>query len=177
MIKVRPGDIFFIMHNDNKLSRLFAWFMGSSWSHCGLVYEVTKNRIYTIETTDFEVTHRQLNDYINDHRVNMEIWTPKKSSKEERKNIVFSANGYREKPYGYLQLLGHGIRRVLMRIGITINNPIRFGTICCDVVLLGYAVSKYKELHVKIKTIDTQDVYERVKNGSFDLVYKKEAGK
>jgi len=101
MIELKPGDVFFVMHHDNKISKLFGWFMKSRWSHCGIVYEVTPKTVFTLETTDFEVVHRQITDYLNDPFVEMEILRNDSIYKAELENIVNGANQVRGSLYAY----------------------------------------------------------------------------
>lgn len=170
-MNLKPADIFFVIHKDNWISRMLAWFMESKWSHTGLVYEVTPNTIFTLETSDFEVTHQQLSDYLKDANVYIEIWSPVDLSDDERLAVVMEAAKQRKQIYGYLQLLSLGLRRVCMRVGIKIQNFFRQGVICCDVVLYGYQTSNILELHLDPESIDTQELYEKVtKSGKFTLV-------
>jgi len=170
----KPGDIFFVMHNGSKLSRLMAWFMQSKWSHSGLIYEPTDRTIYTLETSDYEVTHQDFNTYINDSTVNLEVWSPVSLSDSDRLAVTSAAVLVEGDVYGYLQLLSLGLKDSLKRLGIKISNLLQIGVICCDVVIYGYAASNMQELHIDPRSIDTQDLYEIVINsGKFIKVFEK----
>lgn len=168
------GDIFFLIHKQNLISKAIAWVMGSQWSHTGLIYEVTTERIYTLETTDFEVTHRQLSDYLGSDEVKMEIWTPIGIPFSEKIEIVNEANKKRGEVYGYLQLISFAVKRFFFLLGANIKNFFRQGVVCCGVVLYGYQKSSIKELHLDPESIDAEELYKIVSQcGKFAKIYEK----
>lgn len=168
------GDIFFLIHKKNWISKSIAWVMGSNWSHCGLIYEVTPETIYTLETTDFEVTHRQLKDYLLDDEVKMEVWSPIDMLDDSRKYIVQEADKKRGSVYGYMQLISFAIRRLFFLLGKKIRNFFRQGVVCCGVVLYGYSKSYIQELNVDPEGIDAEELYKIVSGcGKFKKIYEK----
>ena len=46
------GDIVFVMHTKNWISKLFAGVMGSKWSHSALVYGKLNGELVLLETND-----------------------------------------------------------------------------------------------------------------------------
>lgn len=171
----RKADIGFVMHHDNWISKVIAWFMGSQWSHSFIVLEDSKERTYLLETSDFEVTIGLLETYLNDPNVSLELWTSDVVSDNERVNIVNGSMRVHGQIYGYLQLLSLGIRRLLMRIGVRVPNFIRQGVVCNQVVSYGYTESNLPVLDdIDPESIDTQELYEIVLNSkSFRMAYKK----
>lgn len=169
------GDIFFIMNGTSKLGKIIAWFMKSNWSHAGLIYDVSGKEIYTIETTDLQVTPQFLNDYTNNDKIKLEVWSPINFTNEEREEVCERAKLLNEEVYGFFQLLSLGIRRLFMRVGIKIKNFIHSGLVCCHVVTYGYKGSKIKELDLEDpESIDTQELYELVINSQkFKKVFEK----
>lgn len=175
MEKFKPGDIFFINHHDNPLSKVIAWFMKSSFSHSGLILEQTSKRTYTLETSDYEVTQSLFEDYIDDPYVSIEVYRKEDLSDEEREDIMERALAVDNAGYGYLQLLSFAVKRLLKRVNISIPNIIRQGLVCCHVVLYGYQGSGIKELDkVDPENWDTQELYDFVKGANLTLVYKKD---
>lgn len=167
-MNLKSGDIFFVMHHDNRLSRLFAWFMKSRWSHTGLIFDVTDDarRVYTLETSDFEVTHQEFYDYLKDPNVSLEVWRFTNLNDDEVGEILDAANSVRGRVYGYLQLLSLAVRDIGKRFHINIPNFLKIGVICCDVILYGYGKSKIKELNIDPRSIETEDLYKIISSNA-----------
>lgn len=167
----KPGDIVFILHKDNKLSRLIAGAMSSKWSHSAIVAGDFLGKTMLVETSDFQVTVNDLDRYIHDDNCNVEIYSP--DCADNYRDII-AQQGYKlnGNVYGYLQLISLGLRRLFK---LRINNFFRQGLVCCHVVF--YA---YKDLGFKIsvkdpEAYDTQELYEMVlSDDKFKLLYKKE---
>jgi len=173
----QPGDVGFLMHHDNKLSKIIAWFMQSRWSHSFLVAEPTRQEIYLVETSDFQVGFGSLLDYLKDDSAEFVVYRPKNILDDERQEIVDRAKKQRNKIYGYLQLISLGIRRLLMRINIKINNFFHQGLVCTHVITYGYHGSNIPELSkLDPESIDTEELYQIVKNSvNFELIFEKKA--
>src|SRR5574339_318080 len=103
-MELKPGDIGFVIHKDNWISKTIAWFMGSKWSHTAIILHPTDKRTYTIETSDFQVSIQIFEDYLKDTNIKMEIWSPSLTD-EERKIITNKALSHLGEIYGYLQLI------------------------------------------------------------------------
>lgn len=173
----KTGDIAFVMHTDNWISKAIAWFMKSKWSHSLGILEQGKFGTYTLETTDFEVAIGMLERYLDDPNVEMEVWRP---------NYEMVHEDYRNKAarkwlslygdlYPYLQLFSLGLRRLLRRIKIKIKNFIRIGHVCDQVVIYGVNVYPIKGIQgLDSQAYDTQEFYRKVVlSKGFDLIYKK----
>jgi hypothetical protein len=181
---IKKGDIGFAMTHDNWLSRAIAWFMGSSWSHTFLVLHVTEDRIYTVETSNYEVCIHSLDYYLKNPNCTIAIYQSKTITDEQRNMICNEALNVVQTNYGWLQLLSFGIRRILKRIGIDIRNFIRQGMVCTAVPLLGYKNTHIQGLKgIDPESIDTEELYYLVriaktheKQYEFDCVYAKQKG-
>ena len=173
--EIKKADIGFLIHRDNWMSRTIAWFMRSRWSHAFLIKHVTDEDVYTLETSDFEVTIGMLQLYVDDPNVELEIWSPKNIDDEERKRIVIESEKTYGTVYGYLQLVSFGIRCILKRFNIHIKNFIRQGMVCDHVVLYGYRISSIAKLRgIDPESIDSEELYQLVKSSDdFELRYLK----
>jgi hypothetical protein len=180
---LKTGDIGFCMNHDNLISKVIAWFMKSNYSHSFIIYHVTDERVYILETSNYEVVISTLDKYIKDDDVTVTVFSPKNLSSERRKLIVKECEKYEWITYGYLQLISLGIRRLLMRINIKIKNFIRHNLVCNQLVLYGYSkFSNIKDFKIDPESIDTQELLElvmksRQEDGSqtFELVLHKGA--
>jgi len=170
------GDIVFVMHKKNPISRDIAWFMGSRWSHSALVIDSSDLRTYLCETSDFQVTIATLDRYLIDPDTSLEVWrliAPIDPRTMER--MLTRAISYEGQLFGYLQLLSLGLRRMLKRIGIQIPNFIRQGMVCTAIPLHAYSISRVPGLDgIDPESIDTEDLYVMLKQyGYFSMVYSK----
>lgn len=173
-MKLNTGDIAFIMHHDNLISRTLSWFMGSKWSHCFLILGEYPQGTYILETSDFEVCISILDKYLIDEQCSIEIYSGG-ISKEEADVVTNKAMITLGDVYGYLHLLGLGIRRLFRKVGIKIGNPLKGGVVCCCVPMLGYQDSSIQDLAKSDwQDNDTEDLYQIVKNSpQMKLVYEK----
>lgn len=170
---IKPGDIGYVMHHDNIISKLIARAMGSRWSHAFLVLEVTKERIYIAETSDFQVTIGTLDRYLENPNDEVEIWSSKELMDEQRISLAKESLNLYGQIYGYLQLFSLGIRRLFMKFGIKIPNFIRVGLVCCHVVT--YSYSKQSNIApfsgMDAESIDTEELYQMmVDSKKFKLI-------
>lgn len=175
-INLLPGDVCFVIHKNSFVSRMFAWFLQSKWSHAFLVVEQTQSKTYILETNDFGVVFSIADWYWAKADVEMEVWRKKGISDLARervaKDAISSAWG---ESYGYLQLIMTGVRRLLKRVGITIPHFLRWGIMCNHVVLYGYANSPGNPFYgLDPESIDTGEMYEAIRGSSeFELVLSK----
>jgi hypothetical protein len=176
MNNIKKGDIGFLMHHDNIISKTIAWFMQSKWSHSFIIADVIDDRIYILETSDFEVTFGYLERYLNDPHCSMEIYSFDSLTEAKRTDMVQHAiNLYFGSVYGYLQLISLGIRRLLGRIGIKIKNFFRQGVVCCGVPMSALSITTILPFtNMDPESKDTQEFYEMIKTSSAKLVYSQE---
>jgi hypothetical protein len=157
------------------LSKTIAWFMGSKWSHVALVMEQTDRFCYITETSDYEVVVHILDDYISNKDYMFEVYRPINLTDGMKLFIVTQSLFNLGATYGYLQLLSLGLRRLLMRIGIRIDNFSKQGIICVGHVLYGYYHSNIIPLNMlDPESIDTEEFYQIVKAlPDFEKVWEK----
>jgi hypothetical protein len=165
MIELLPGDIVFVIHKDNWISKAIAWFMKSRWSHSLMIAEQTGARTYTVETSDFQVIHGDFSIYEKSPFVEYEIYRPQKIGTDVREKMVRLSSEKLLEVYGYSQLISFGIRRILMRLGIKIHNFFRQGVVCNGVVLYGARALPYPSFNgIDPESIDTEEMYQLVIN-------------
>jgi hypothetical protein len=179
---LKPGDIGFLMHHDNWISKAIAWFTKSKWSHVFIVLETGQHRVYTVETSDFEVVVHTLEDYINDKNVSFEIYRADCLEEVQRQMISRECLKTLGETYGYLQLISFGIRCILSRyFGIKIHNFFRQGIVCCGVALVGYSKTNIPGLMgIDPESIDSEETYQLIcslKNSQGKLIFEKVAHK
>jgi hypothetical protein len=177
---LKPGDIGFIYHPGNPISRLIAWVMGSRWSHTFLVIEQTPDRTYTCETTDYEVSVGYLERYFDEPGARIAIYRKAiPLTAAESQLAVKEALSHFETLYGYLQLFSLGLRRVLLRLfKLRINNFIRVGMVCTAVPIYAYRAAGIAPFFaLDPEALDTQDLFEMIDKlsqaGAWTLVYSK----
>lgn len=176
------GDIGFVMTHDNWISRTIAWFMGSKFSHCIMIIDGSSDRIYTTETTDFEVGIGILESYLYNPKVSIEIYRAKSLDENQVRMIISECLKNLWMTYGYLQLISLGIRRLLLRyFGIKIGNFFRQGVVCCGHVLTGYSKTDLPGISgIDPESIDTEEFYQlvtTVKDQKGNLVFERIAQK
>jgi hypothetical protein len=172
------GQVGFCMHHDSFISRAIAWFMGSRWSHSFMVYDTSSKQSYTIETSDFRIHNGNVGSYVKNKNVSLEIWDFPLDD-ETRDRMTAACQEFHGHMYGYAQLFSLGIRRLLMRVGITIPNFIRHSVVCNQLVSYGLKESGLKPFStLDPESIDTEELYQLVTgHKKAVLVYKKERGK
>lgn len=175
-MKYERGDLVFVMHTDNVISKIIAWFMKSRWSHSAVVVAPTLLKTYLCETSDFNVCIGTLERYLTDEKTTREVWRPVDRIDWQTMDVmVLNAIEAEGTIYGYLQLFSFGLRRMLMRIGIKIPNFIRQGMVCCAVPMRAYTKSKIPGLEgIDPESIDTEEFYTMIKtSGHFVLIDSK----
>jgi hypothetical protein len=166
----KPGDIFFVMHHDNVLSRVIAWFMDSRFSHTGFVVEQSPEHIYTLETSDYCVGFSILEEYLSDPRCSIEVWRYPFSDDQAR-TILAEAIQLDDRVYGYLQLLSFAVKRILKRFGVHVPNFLRFGIVCDQVVYAGLRVSPITFFQgLEPLDYDSQDLIEMIQAQGFERI-------
>lgn len=173
---IKPGDVVFVMHHDNLLSRVIAWFMGSKWSHSALVIEQGAFFTYLAETSDFNTTTGNLDRYLTAKGTSVEIWTKPDLTDKEREIIVRGAMENFDKVYGYLQLfLSLNVRAILRKLHIRIGNYIRQGWTCNEYVLSGLVkVERTGFAGINPKSIDTEEMHSLMTKVGWVVSYSKD---
>lgn len=160
---LKAGDVFFIMHEKNVISKMIAWAMGSKWSHCGVILGEYRNDYITCETTDFEIALKTFGLYLAANFIEIEVLRPIEDySETELFDLNQTAFSFQGQIYGYLQLFSLGIRRLLMRLKIKISNFINVNKVCCAVVIALLSTTK-KSLKIVPTSIDTEELYQKLK--------------
>lgn len=164
--KLEKGDIVFVMHHDNWISRAIAWFMGSKWSHCLLVIDPSSSeRNYTSETSDYEVTIGWVERYTEDPNVSMDIYRLPALSELEKQTVVSRALSQEESLYPYWQFIALAVRCLFKKVGLKIGNFLPLGYTCNEHVMYAYDESHYPELnHLDPHSMDTEDFYRLIKS-------------
>jgi len=170
----QPGDVAFIMHHNSWISKAFAWFMGSKWSHCFIIWESTEHNTYLLETSDYEVINSTLDKYLNDPYVEMSIYSRHDMSDEDRLYAMqLAQETCLGTTYGYFQLISLAIRALLKKMGIQSVNWIRQGYTCNEVVLTALSSIHSSGLYqVDPKSLDTQDIFAFISIAWSPVFYK-----
>lgn len=158
----KPGDIGFV-HNGAMISKIISWAMESKWSHSFVVIGEVHGVMMVLETSDYEVTIGPLDRYLDGRP--LAIYRLEDINDETRELICKRGLSLLGNKYGYAQLISLGVRRLLRKFGININNFIRSGLVCCAVPLYAY----YFILLIDPESIDTEDLYQIIKK-SFTLI-------
>lgn len=177
-MNIQPGDVGFVMHHDNKMSKLIAWFMGSKWSHSFVVISKTDYHIFIAETSDFQVTIGSLDRYLDSKTDSVEIYSKQDADEIMRKAASIRSTLYYGSIYGYLQLLSLGLRCLLKRFGYRIPNFIRWGMVCTAVPLYTWngIDSTDPVCTTNPESIDTEDLYQLIKGSTnWACIFSKEA--
>jgi len=176
----QPGDVFFLIHSKNDISKAIAAFTGSKWSHTGMIMEAGGYATYTIETCDFLVWTNHFEKYLNDPHCLMEVYRPK-INPDKLHIVIKAAQKTHGQMYGYFQFISLGIRGLLrvagfLKLAKWLPNFIRQGIVCNQVVLTGYTHSDIPGLQgIDPESIDHEETYQIIsKSDRFELLYKKE---
>lgn len=157
--QLMPGDIYFTRDYSSKLSGIFAWFMKSWVSHCGVIHHQTDRNTYCIETSNLEVGFADFDRYLKSKEHRVEVWRLCRVRTPTRLMIAHAPEEVVETLYGYLQLLTLALRRLLMRLGLKIPNFIRQGMVCTAIPLIGLRRTKIKGLTgIDPESIDTAEL-------------------
>jgi hypothetical protein len=170
--KFLPGDIGFSMDHGNTISKIFKWAMSSKWSHSFLIQEQTPTRIYTSETSSFEVQLHCLESYIQNPNYEFEIWRHTGLTDQDRRRVADLAVAKTlGETYGYLQLFSLGLRIILRKFRIRMTNFIRQGIVCCGHVATGYHLAQIPGwVDVDPENIDTEEMYQSLPYLGFERV-------
>jgi hypothetical protein len=166
------GDIVFVMHTKNWISKLFAGVMKSKWSHSAIVYGKLNGELVLLETNDYCVNVNYLRRYIEDKDCRVQIFRrPKPLDMREKSTVMKQGRPLIGMLYGYLQLPVLALRRLF---SLKLRNFSRQGLVCCHVI--GYA---YEGIESPLKDIDpesfdTQELYELIVSNGWAMLYEKE---
>ena len=173
-MKFEPGDVVFIMHNDNTLSKIIAKFMKSKWSHSAVVIGHLNGEPVLCETSDLQTGFNMLDRYIVGPECDVRVYR-RKLSKVQKLKVFENAKKQNGIPYGWFQLLSFAIRRIILNtFGKRINNFIRQGQVCCATVgyclqgLGGFELSKLDP-----ESYDTQELEDMMEKNGFKIVFEK----
>lgn len=172
-----PGDVVFVMHKNEWVSRAIAWFMKSRWSHSAIVVDKSVRETYLVETSDYEVTIGLMSRYENDPNTEYEVWRFTGLMGSDQKKVWENVSPLLRQTYGYLQLISLGVRRLLMRVGVRVPNFFRQGLVCCHVVGYAFLGTNVKMLNIlDPESFDTQELYEMLPAYGFTKIYERKSG-
>jgi hypothetical protein len=121
---------------------------------CDLIYQATGAGVNFVGTEVFDSHHQVVEEY--------EI----KVDDETRKKLLRWAVANSGKPYGKLQILGLGIRRLVRFFGWKIRNPFKNGNIayvCCELVAAALG-ELGKPIQENLDDVDLLDLRKHVVN-------------
>lgn len=173
--KFQKGDVYFVMHHDETLSKIIAWFMQSQWSHCGFVLDGNSpDRTYVSETSDYEVTLAWIERYLIDPNCSIEVWRPTQQTPEQIDTVANRLLQNQESLYAYWQLLSFALKCLLARIKINIPNLLPWGYICDQHVLSGEVLIPTSGVYgLAPHQYQTQQWYEMMQaSNAYTLIYK-----
>lgn len=172
------GDIGFVIHRNNVLSRLIAWFCSGEWSHSFLVLDAgSSDRTYVSETSNYEVTIGWIERYTEDPKVAMEVIRLPNLSASDASAIAERALSQEERVYPYWQFLSLALKGLLSKIGVRIPNMLPFGYDCNEHVHYAEQASNLSWLtSVNPQSIQIEEFYHLVKSipGAV-TIYKKDS--
>jgi hypothetical protein len=167
----KPGQIGFIMHNGNWISKAIAWVMRSKWSHSFLVLGEFQGRFLVCETSDFQVTINNVERYIEDPNCSMEVYELGELDEADILKMSGAVDKMNGELYGYLQLFSLGVRSFFSLFDISVHNFIHQGMVCCAVPIYGLLPTSLN-LQVDPESINTEELYQVVKSKA-KMVYAK----
>lgn len=174
-VNLQPGDVVFSFNKHSWISKIFAWFMQSNWSHCFLIVEKTALRTYEVEMANHHVVESVFEEKYLGKDFSLEVWRPTNLDETTLLQIAAVGIAGQNKRFGYLQLFSLAVRRLLSRIGIHIPNFIHWGVTCPQVVLYPYStVQGTPFTGVPVDQGDTEDLYQLVVNAPFEKVFSQE---
>lgn len=169
--KPEIGDVVFVNHKRNVISKIFSNVMGSDFSHSGIIYGELNGEMVLLETNDYCVNINYMQRYIEDNNCLIEVLRRVKPMTTLDKGLIVDHG----KPligmlYGYLQLPFLALRRLFK---LKLRNFSRQGLVCCHVI--GYCYQGIESPLYKIdpESFDTQELYEMLILGKFETIYKK----
>lgn len=167
------GDVVFVYHKNNIISKLMAKIMGSNWSHCAVVYAIYEDRVLLCETSDWQVNLNWYDRYELDENCSLEVlrhpladFTKQHNKLQDNCDIILGSI------YPYIQLLSLGIRCLLKR---KIKNFIKWNFVCCHVVRQAFDNVPNSDIsELEQKSFDTEELYQYlINNKKWIIVHKK----
>jgi hypothetical protein len=155
-----PGDIGFVMHNENFISKVFARVMKSKFSHCFVVVGRVGEQAILCETTDFEVVLSTADKYALDKNCSVVVFSNNSLNTSEVSTLIKNASALQGTMYGYLQLVSLLLRRLLLRLKIEIKSFIKKDIVCYQVVVKAFKDTKCHVKNFDIQKGDTEDLYQ-----------------
>jgi hypothetical protein len=172
MSSLKPLDVVFVMHRKNPISKMMAWFMGSRWSHSAAVAEVGYFDIYLHETSDTQTKVGLMSFYISNPDDEIEVI--RVLSELDYNMAIPEVRKFHNKMYGYVRMVGAGLRRLLMKLGwkrCPMILPIG-GPLC---MMIPHAGLKTKFIGMpEIGSIDTEELYQWCKDYGKTVATKKQ---
>ncbi len=170
---IRKGDIVFVMHHGSWVSRAFGWFMDSRWSHCAMVADVGDIDTYLHETSDTQTKVGMLSLYELEPKDEIEIVRVNMGGRLSREIASRHAAKYHNEMYGYIRLVGAGIRRLMMKLGWK-KCPMLWpwgGPLCMMIPHRGL-LSTFAGMP-KLGSIDTEELYRWCLDNGKVIAYKR----
>jgi hypothetical protein len=184
-MKIKKGSVVYVMHHDNKISRLIAWFMRDKryptkdWSHSAFVVDSTEDEAWLSETTDLEISYGRLSRYINDPNCSVEIYEIDSIEEDLVRDAIKNADTRVGSIYAYWQLFSWALVCLLAKIKIDVPNWLPIGWVCNSHVLeciVIYEKEPFKKLVPQ--SIHTMRMnYLMGTSFNWCLVYSKDASK
>ncbi len=133
------------------------WFMGSQWSHCGLVVGQFEGKTLVIETSDFEVVYGELEKYLDGRKIQFFTVSKDQNKIDQAIKKAKSLVGTR---YSWERLPSWAIKLKLLKCF-----PIfpKSNVICTDVPLVAWE----DVLKINPKTVHTEMLYQTLKYSNF----------
>ena len=169
---MKIGDIGFIIHKKSALSKTIAWFMKSQWSHCFIIIGELNGVPIICETTDFEIVYSPLTKYTNDPNVMMTIFSNDDLLFGDDVKIFNNTLDIHGKKYGYLQLLSHAVRLLLLRFNVKIESFYNRNWLCYQVVINCLKNTNSDIQYLNKNAIDTQTLFGIVEKKFKQLLWK-----
>jgi hypothetical protein len=171
MSEFKTGDVAFVIHHENIISKIIAWFMKSKWSHSAVVYGSMGDKTFVCETSDFEVVINNLDRYLNDPRCSVEVYR-KPLTLDDAVLIQKNSDQICGVIYGYLQLISLGIRRIFK---LKIKNFFKQGLVCCHVISYAYdGIRGTGFENLEPESFDTEELYQIIKSSGWEMIHKKD---
>ena len=180
-----PGDIGFVMHWDNPMSKVIAWVLSLGAkdrsvriSHSFGIIGSWLGYHWCAETSDFQMGLNVLDRYEKDPHCSIEIWRHPDILEEDHVQLISQGIGLTGHLYAYLQMISMLVRRLFKLFGIEISNFITLGAgVCCSVPLYMHQNVPSSPLReIDPESIDTMDLRELLISSGFKLVYEKCVG-
>lgn len=173
----KPADVVFVMHENNKLSKIIAWFMRSKWSHSALVSTIIFNRWFLTETSDVQVYGNFLDKYLNDPECSVMVLRDPNLTEQEREDIGKASTKQYGILFGFIQLPAFAIREIIFRIFKKQVKPFwQSGQVCCHVISYAFrdALGNSHFLgRIEPESFHTEELYQMLLRNGFQIVFEK----